>query len=368
MTSTEASILVVDDNQTTLHLLASFLTPQGYRVTAANTGEQALACLREDTFDLMMLDMLMPKMSGLELCREIKGHPDWFVLPVIFITGHQDDDLLAEAFAAGGVDYLTKPFILPELLARVQTHLRLSQTERQLKKQLALRDLMLTSLGHDLRGPGGTAARMLSKIRSPGLEAAQGEQMLELTESTLYRTYELLDDMLSWSQAVSGTLPFRPDWYHLRPLVAACCEPYYLQAEHKKIEWVITVPEGSARLDKNLVRSILLNLIGNAVKFTPSGGQIHVLVTGRLDQLDFSVSDTGMGLSAPLLAQLQRRHRVNSLPGTAGEKGSGMGLQIAQEFAHCHGGHVDIHSVLGSGSRFTLVLPQAELTLIPMIE
>ncbi|MGV3524844.1 MAG: hybrid sensor histidine kinase/response regulator [Candidatus Sericytochromatia bacterium] len=360
MVFSPASVLIIDDNQTTSHLIASALDPQRYHVRLAGSGKEGLACLTQQAFDLVLLDMMMPHMSGLEVCRQIKAREEWLSLPVIFITGHQDDELLAEAFAVGAADYLTKPFLLPELAARVDNHLRLSRTERQLKNQLALRDLMLTTLSHDLRGPVGTAARILTKVRAPQMAESLKQEMLSLTETSLYRTYELLEDLLSWAQAVTGKLPFRPYFYPLLALVEACCEPYLLQAEAKKLVWQIDVPAVSAWFDKNLLRSILLNLIGNAVKFSEPGGTIGIRVTGLPTQLQLTVSDTGLGMSDEVLSSLKMQRPVVSQLGTAGEKGSGMGLKLCQEFAHCHGSQLQMSSEVGKGSVFQLVLNQPE--------
>ncbi len=360
MSPDEARLLIVDDNPTNIQILASLLGPKGYLISFAEDGFQALEHLRQEACDLVLLDIMMPGISGLEVCAEMQKDPGLARIPVIFVTALHDQETLLKAFQAGGVDYLTKPFIAQELLARVQIHLRLRYSENRLRSLLAMRELMMSSLSHDLRGPIGTLATMLELILQQPMPPERSEKMLTSLALSARRTYDLLEDLLTWSQAISDELPFHPETLDLRPLAQECLDVYRIQAESKQISLKLELlDEQLIFADANLVRTILINLLGNAIKFTPAGGKVSLEVERLPNQICLLVCDTGLGAPAELLRQLERNQPIVSRPGTRGEKGTGMGLKICQEFAARHGGRIEIRPV-SPGSCFGLVLPQPQ--------
>lgn len=355
----DTKLLVVDDNPTSLKLMESFLDVCGYSARFLDDSNKVIETLRQDPVNLLLMDVAMPDLSGIEVCRLMQKDPELSTIPIIFITGQRDEETMAEAFEAGGSDFLTKPFVFTELLSRIQTQLRLRSSERHLRQQLAQRELLLTSLAHDLRSPIGTSAVMLRHLldREDNLEASR--HMISTLADSLQRTYALLEDMLSWAQAVSGDIPFTPSPTGLSDLFQSCLEHHRRTAESKQI--TIEIENGSGEvvyIDHKLVRTILLNLIGNALKFTPSGGCVRLAFQRHAEQIELSVCDSGKGMSEELLEHIQRNHPIVSQPGTQGEKGTGMGLKLCQEFARSHGGEINISSKLGVGSCFKLLLPQ----------
>lgn len=360
MNPDDARLLIVDDNPTNIQILASLLGHGGYSISFATDGFEALEHLRSEPCELVLLDIMMPGMSGLEVCSEMQQDPALARIPVIFVTALHDQETLLKAFQCGGVDYLTKPFIAQELVARVQIHLRLHYSENRLRSLLAMRELMMSSLSHDLRGPIGTLATMLELMHKQPMPPERSEKMLASLAVSARRTYELLEDLLTWSRAISEELPFHPQSLPLRPLVQECLEFHRAQATEKNIHLQLDLPaDRHFFADANLVRTILINLLGNAIKFTPVGGQIRLGCEASPGQLSLLVRDTGMGVPANLMEQLERNHAIVSRPGTGGEKGTGMGLKICQEFAARHGGRLELRPVL-QGSCFALVLPQPE--------
>ncbi|MEZ0374780.1 MAG: response regulator, partial [Candidatus Sericytochromatia bacterium] len=209
MTYTEPHLLIVDDNPTNIEVLTRLLGPHSYALSTAKTGGEALEMMRHEPCDLVLMDIMMPGISGIEVCRQMQDESKLSTIPVIFVTAMNDPDLLVRAFQAGGVDYLTKPFIAEELLARIQIHLRLRAGEERLRKLLAMRELMMSTLSHDLRGPIGTIAQMLELMKGP-MPAERSEKIIQNLAASARRSYELLEDLLTWSRAMTEELPFNP--------------------------------------------------------------------------------------------------------------------------------------------------------------
>jgi signal transduction histidine kinase len=362
MNHCEHLILIVDDNPITSEILLTFLLEQGYRAEVVNDSRKVLDYLCERDCDLVLMDIMMPHLSGIELCRLLKADPRTEEIPVIFITSNHDGRLLTEAFRSGGVDYLTNPYIYEELLARIDTHLRLRRSERQLKNQLALRELMLTSLAHDLRGPIGTGALILERVLNSEGSLDQCRPVIESAAYSIRKTYQLLQDMLSWAQAINRALPFRPEEVELGEVVQECLDQCQLRAREKQVKLCLDADLGQRiYADANLLRSILSNLLGNAIKFSPLASIVTLRAVLAPTAVELQVIDNGSGMSPELVAKLEQQLPVISRPGTAGEYGSGMGIKICQAFAHRHGGRILISSEPGQGSCFTLIVPQPDL-------
>ena len=359
MSPDDTHLLIVDDNPTDIQLLTQLLEPQGYVLSFAEQGQAALTHLRSEPCDLVLIENLIPGLSGIEVCRQIQADPALAEVPVIFVTASHESETLIQAFAAGAVDYLTKPLIAQEILARLQIHLRLRSSERRLHKLMAMRELMMSTLSHDLRGPIGTMASMLDLILNSDMPAVRKQQMLENLSSSARRSYDLLEDLLTWSRAMGDELPFHPQTLPLRALAQECLEQLKAQADNKGVNLVSEVPpEMSLEADVHLLRTIMLNLLSNALKFTPAGGQVLLRGKASAELAVIEVLDEGLGIPDNLGEQLARNHTIVSRPGTAGEKGTGMGLKICQEFAARHGGWLTI-SRREHGSRFALELPQS---------
>src|SRR5690606_37446451 len=146
-------VLVVDDQPSNLRIISALLSRQGYTVHTAESGEEALQALGKQSADLLLLDMMMPGMDGFELLEEVRRHPDWSSLPVVFLTAAHDRDLLLRAFDSGAVDYVTKPFMPEELLARVQAHIGLKLTRDRLERVARERQELVNLVAHDLKNP-----------------------------------------------------------------------------------------------------------------------------------------------------------------------------------------------------------------------
>lgn len=371
----EAVVLIVDDMPKNLEIMAEILSREGFQVAVAQNGLQAIAVADAKPPDLILMDVSMPELDGFAACEHLKSNPATREIPIIFLTARNEEEDILKGFEAGGGDYVTKPFRAAELLARVRTHLALSLAQMQIRRQNeSLQELNATKgkffsiLAHDIKNPL-FAFREISALLLGEKYQLDEDQKKDLIFSMRQASGELLalvENLLTWSRSQTGRIEFLPALQPLSHLVKETFSLLAMAAREKNITLSQEIPEGtSAFFDKNMLNTILRNLISNAIKFTPEGGKIAVTAKDRKNFLEISVSDTGIGLSH---ADMEKLFRIDVNHVTIGpaskEKGSGLGLILCREFVEKHGGQIKVESTLGKGSTFSFTLPEKEEILL----
>jgi two-component system, sensor histidine kinase and response regulator len=370
-----AQILIVDDTPDNLRVLMEMLTARGYRVRPAPDGEFALNFVRTHRPDLVLLDIMMPGIDGYEVCRQLKANPATAAIPVIFLSALEDAEHKVSGFEAGGVDYITKPFHVEEVLARVQTHLTIQRLQHQLQEELqrrqvveqslrdsnASKDKFFSILAHDLRTPF-TSLLGLSEILIEDFERYDGTQ-IKLKLKHLYtaskKVYDLLNTLLEWSRLERGLLTPDPKDIPLATLVRSTVQLLTINAVQKQITLKNLVTEElTAYADPKMIQTVIRNLLSNAVKFTPPGGTVTISAGQAAQQVEIMVTDTGIGINPKDMATLFRIDAKTCQPGTAGETGTGLGLILCKELVELNGGTIRAESELGKGSRFIVIMPR----------
>lgn len=384
------TILAVDDNPRNLQLISSLLTAKGYKVVVANTGENALKYLAIRQPDLLLLDIMMPGLSGYDVLDQIKQNQDIHDLPVIFLTAKSELSDIVKGFAMGAVDYITKPFKSEELIARVDTHLELRkmrdqlarknkdleqlnqalnesheiirQDAEQLSRINAEKDRFFSIISHDLRNPFNGCLMATEILATQFNELSQDEvsAFINALYESATNMSKLLENLLNWAQLQMGTLKTNIGLILLSPLIAEAVATQAAGINAKNISLHQHVlPELSAMADFRMVDMILRNLLTNAIKFTPAGGEI-VVEAGQTEQETWiSVRDTGIGMNPALQQKLFRINEKVSRPGTEGEQSTGIGLVLSHDMAVRMGGRLTVQSTENKGSIFFLYLPKA---------
>jgi signal transduction histidine kinase len=354
-------ILIVDDVAKNIQVVASILKEQGFDMSFARSGKAALTLIASEPFDLILLDIMMPEMDGLEVCRQLKENPQTLEIPVIFLTAKTDAESILKGFEIGAADYVTKPFHAPELIARVKTHLRLKHTHDQLWEANATKDKFFSIVSHDLR------SAFNSLIVGSGMILDYYEdfdrnmiksyvQDLNVCSKT---TYNLLQNLLSWANAQTGRMICRPQNIYLDEIVKESIGLLSKTAQEKDIRLVNKVdPKLSAFADIQMITTVIRNLISNALKFTGPGGEIRIDTADIGNAVEISVSDTGVGIPEEEMPLLFRIDVKYSKRGTAHEEGTGLGLILCREFVEKNGGKIRAESRAGKGSRFSFTLPR----------
>jgi light-regulated signal transduction histidine kinase (bacteriophytochrome) len=360
------SILVVDDTPANLHLLHELLSGQGYQLRLAPGGELALRSVAAEPPDLVLLDVVMPRMDGFAVCRALKADPRTHGIPVIFISALSETEQKLQAFAVGGVDYVTKPFQSAEVLARVQTHLELQRHRRALQElnerlQRSNQDLeqFAQVVAHDLKGPlqsimGFSDLLLLSAEPDLGQEA-QG--YIQYIQSSTLRMARLVDSLLQYARVSNQVAPFQP--VDLGVVAARVREDLSARIASTGA----TVEIGSlptVLADETQMWQLLGNLVGNALKFHRPGVPPRVVVSSepRGRQVSISVRDEGLGFDMRDKNEIFAIFR--RLPEHSAVEGTGVGLAVCKKIVERHGGDIDVISAPGVGTTFTFTLPAAE--------
>lgn len=360
--SAPADILVVDDTVSNLRLLERMLGERGYKVRPVRSGEAALRAAGASTPDLILLDINMPGLNGYEVCRQLKADERLRDIPVLFISALSETEDKVRAFEAGGVDYINKPFQFDEVYARIRTHLELRHQRRQLEENYArlrdlerMRDSLTHMIAHDMKSPllaTQLAVGLITKIAEP--QVPRIAELASLAEGSVATLIELVTQMLDVSRMEAGKVELHRTRADLLGLVRLAVDALKLQADRRRVA-VHGIGPIVADVDADIIRRVVGNLVGNAIKFTRSEGSIDVTVTREEDAACVEVRDDGPGI-AP-----EHHKRIFEKFGRVEDKvptiGTGLGLTFARMAVEAHGGTIGVKSEPGQGSTFWFKLP-----------
>ncbi|HUL20410.1 MAG TPA: ATP-binding protein [Thermodesulfobacteriota bacterium] len=378
----ESRVLVVDDEKEIRVFLDKALRRLGgFHVELAGSGEEALRKLEKERFELVLTDLKMPQMDGLQLIAEIaKSKPETLT---IMMTGHGTIDSALEAMKRGASDYITKPLNLDEMILRLRKVLEekqrfvklkdfaagLERTNQELRKIDSMKSEFVSVASHELRTPLAAiknAVQLMLSGKTGEINGVQ-EKFLSMAERNINRLTNILDDLLNLSRIESGKVELKFDYLALKEIVEMAASSLRPHADVKSVQIEADIPELLPAIygDREKIEQILTNLIGNAIKFTPGGGKIFISARlssqnqkdGYGDTVAISVKDTGIGIPAEHLdAIFEKFHQVeNSLYRSA--SGTGLGLAITKGLVEAHQGKIWVESEVGKGSAFIFTLP-----------
>lgn len=360
MNNHKPQILVVDDSTKNLQLVSNVLYENGYNVTITTSGIQALESIKSQIPDLILLDVHMPEMDGFEVCRQLKLDDSTKEIPIIFLTAEVDPEKIVYGFNLGAIDYVIKPFNMTELLVRISTHLEIVESRKKLLDLNITKDKLLSIIAHDLKNPFAVIL-LNAEILEMLIEQNNLEKIKSVANSIIESVQKgnaLLENLLEWSRSQIGLIDYNPTHIDLNGIVKNCFELLILSAEKKSIHLINSVPPQTIIFgDLNILSTIVRNLLSNAIKFTSREGKVEISIEKKENEWIISVSDTGIGMSTNTINKLFSLGEKNSRPGTAGEKGTGLGLILCKEFVEKHGGRIWVESEEDKGSCFKFTLP-----------
>jgi two-component system sensor histidine kinase/response regulator len=357
-------ILIAEDIPKNLEVVCNILRKEGYRLAMAGNGRQALEMVPGVQPDLILLDIMMPEMDGFEVCEHLKKDPQTKDIPVIFLTAKTDTADIVKGFELGAVDYVTKPFNGTELASRVRTHLELKFSREALQKLNTTKDKFFSIIAHDLKDPLQILLLASDSLhtRYDSMDETKRKDYIQRFYNNSQQILSLLENLLEWARSQSGNIEIKPERIDIKELTAKSIDLLKGNARKKNITLSLQVKPGIfAFADKNMVRTIIQNLVSNGLKFTRPGGQVSIdaSVPARGDRVDITVTDNGVGISAEDMAGLFRIDMKKSTPGTDREKGTGLGLILCKEFVEKNNGSIEVSSEPGKGSCFKITLPAA---------
>ncbi|PKB56827.1 MAG: hypothetical protein BZY73_06170 [SAR202 cluster bacterium Casp-Chloro-G3] len=385
------SIIVVDDSLVTRQLIAAFIEadgPTGAVLTAASAQEAFNYLMMDDpsevvsSIDLILMDITMPGMDGVEACRRIKSVPRLHDIPVIVVTGHDDEDYLDQAFGAGAFDYITKPIRKTELLARVRSACALKlemdrrklayindldSKHRELERETLAKTQILTTMTHELNTPLvsvlGYVEKMLRNQESVGTLTERQEKYLDTILRNTRRLKCIVDGLLDISSIEAWTLRLEVTNLDVREEIGRIVEVMRPQIDEKGLQISLDISPELRRVRADHLRfsQIVGNLLGNACKYSPLDSTITIAAKENpgTRRIQIDISDVGEGIPNAAQDQLFTKFYRTDYSTTRKVYGAGLGLFIAKHLVETHGGRIWVQSEVGNGSTFSFTLMTA---------
>lgn len=373
----QTAILVIDDEPDNFDVIEAFLTEQDYQLHYANNAQAVLDNLANLQIDLILLDVMLPGMDGIELCRQIKNQPDWQMVPIMMVTALNTKADLAQCLQAGADDFIAKPVNSVELRARVQSLLRIKKQYDQLQNLLAvqtksvnllentltdLRQNLASTLSHELNTPLhgilGTLEMLKDYIEDMNVPAAQkmlgwASQSARRLENLTRRSRLYLDLELAALQPWTEQSPST----RLSSLSTQAELLALAELHQRRSDMAFALEESYLSIPENYLLTILYELVTNAIKFSATGMKILVQSQVIDHMLHISVQDLGRGMTSEQIEQIgafmQFERQIYE------QQGIGMGLKIVQKIIDLAGGQFTLQSIYKQGTTVTVALPIA---------
>jgi len=413
-------ILIVEDSLTQAMVLEEILMSSNYLIKIAANGHKALEWLESNRPALIISDIIMPGMDGYSFCKKIKTDPKFQNIPVILLSSLTHTSDVIKGLDSGADNFISKPcdpgiltnaienalnsdnpdeleseaneylikhrgedyklnaargkmfrFLLATYETAIQRNDALLAAQNdlyfkteQLEKLNAEKDKFFSIIAHDLRGPFsaflGFTQMMVEDLHAMELKDIQ--EMAVSMKGSAENLYRLLENLLQWAKMQRGLIPYNPEVFSLLPIITESISMVNESAKNKEIRISCEIQEElDVYVDSNILQAVLRNLISNAVKFTPKGGEISLAAKPSGNKLiELSITDSGIGMNAVMLDNLFEINNNSNRQGTEGEPSSGLGLILCKDFVEKLGGEIWVESEVGKGSVFSFTIPQTK--------
>jgi signal transduction histidine kinase len=358
-------VLVIDDEEVSRISCQRILRRIGIETTLSSRGREGLDTLMREPHDLVLVDLKMPEMDGLEVARRVREFDASIV--TIIITGFATIETAVMAIKEGAYDYLPKPFTPDELVIVVQRGLekrRLDQQSRALREEKqAMERNFITMVTHQLRSPLAAIYQYFEVLLSDiggGLTEMQRE-MIERAGVRLEGLLQLINDWLDMNRIQTGDIVHRLQVLPVSSCVDAGLAGLEMAAADKNIRIDVNLPPDLPEIeaDADTLREVLANLISNAIKYNKPGGEVHVRAHTESQWVVIEVEDSGLGLEEKEIPFIFEQFYRSKDPAVREQQGTGLGLTIVQKIVRAHGGKIEVRSRLGKGSTFLVYLNKA---------
>ncbi|NEN89369.1 MAG: hybrid sensor histidine kinase/response regulator [Okeania sp. SIO3H1] len=356
------SILVIDDEPNNFDVIEALLSDQDYELYYAASGEEGIANLETYNPDLILLDVMMPGIDGIEVCRQIKATSVWQAVPIIMITALSAKSDLANCLNAGADDFISKPVNAIELRARVSSMLRIKYQYDNLQTMLKLREDMVKMVVHDLRNPLTIVLFGLELLKNPNYP--QDKQNLKLNQvySSAQTLQVLIDDLLKMALLESGQIRLNCTRVDLCSLIESAISNFEAIAEQKNQSLFSQLPEVICKkvaIDVTLYHRVLDNLISNAIKFSPHNSQVIVsLELLKSGDYKIQVLDSGPGVPEKLRQKIFEKYEIGTM--MSGVSQIGLGLAFCKMVVEAHGDKICVRNNQPQGAIFEIILKSNE--------
>jgi signal transduction histidine kinase len=370
-------ILLADDNADMRDYVRRLLASK-YEVETVGDGEAAVQAAREQQFDLVLSDVMMPKLDGFGLLHALRSDERTRTVPVILLSARAGEESRVEGLGAGADDYLVKPFSARELLARVGSHINLQRERKRSEQRLEqlvlleqqarasaevanrVKDEFLAMLSHELRTPLNAIVGWTHLLKTGTLRESDRARGIDVIDRNAAAQRAIIDELLDVSRIITGKLKLEPQPIDPAAVIDAAVDAIRPAALAKEIEIVTTLERDQGLVAGEAVRlqQVIWNLLSNAVKFTPKNGRVDVELRVAGKYFEILISDTGEGIAPEFLPYIFDRFSQADTSSRRKHGGLGVGLSIVRSLVELHDGFVSVASDgPGKGARFTIRLP-----------
>ncbi len=365
----EGNILVADDEKTTRELLARALLSKGFTVETASNGAEALEKIQEQPFDMLITDLLMPNIVGMELIQKARQIlPD---LIVIVITGHATLETAIQALKQGAYDYITKPFepefIIPvierglEKLHLRQKNAELEQITKKLQEIEQIKSDLLDTITHEFSTPIAIIKAYIDMFLDGHFDTSNPRHIdsLRSIRSAVVRLERLVMNLLTLSLGKGQSLELKKEKIFIQDIISNAMSQLNEDITKKNINVILNIEPHlpPVEADPSKLSIAVLNLLDNAVKFNKTGGIIRISASQlKSKSIGVAISDTGIGIPEEKIEEIYSPFTQVDMSSTREHQGTGLGLTVAKTIIEAHNGKITLKSKIGKGSTFIFVL------------
>ncbi|KIO46606.1 MULTISPECIES: hybrid sensor histidine kinase/response regulator [Sanguibacteroides] len=363
----EYTILIADDSASNLEKTKYILEQEAFNVITTPVGEEVIPIVKTKSPDIIILALTHVNGEGMKITQTLKSDPQTKLIPIIYLTTGNKHEEFVMVSQYEGVEFISKPLSKQELLTRLNNQLLLLESLRIIERQneklqnvVRAKDKLYSVIAHDLRAPIGTIKMILEAIdnQKNKIPDENIRQLLRMVIETTDEAFSLLENLLLWSNSQNGRLEANPREFNLTATIQQVIALLDNVAKAKGITIFNEVKQHfEAYADTNMINTVIRNLLSNAIKFTYPDGEIHVDCRQNENKLIISVKDNGQGIKREDQRKLLDKGSYITSFGTQKEKGSGLGLQLSQEFVKLNHGKLWFESTEGKGTTFYFSVP-----------
>lgn len=362
----QGHVLVVDDEEANRTLLRSLLEAEGHRVTEAADGKEALEKVVEIFPDVVLLDVMMPRMDGFEACRQLKGSPKTAPIPVLLVTALKERADKLKGIEAGANDFLNKPIDNRDVILRVRNavytkHLydQLEESYNRLRKLEALRDSLTDMIIHDLKSPltGMRAFLQILQMQIKDKISREEGENLDWAVNLTGSLTTMINSLLDISRLEAGEMPLRLNPGDLRDVAREAVETIAIPEDRSRVVLEEGPEPVRAYFDAEVIIRVIANLVGNALKYSPGEGKVKVNVKADGGKTWVAVTDNGPGIPPEYHEKIFEKFGQVEAHQTGQKRSTGLGLTFCKLAVEAHRGKITVESEESQGSTFTFWLP-----------
>jgi signal transduction histidine kinase len=353
----QPTILIIDDEPDNFDVLDALLDSEDYELSYVTNGQQALDLLTHFLPDVVLLDVMMPQMNGIEFCQKFKSDLRWKHIPVIMVTALTAKEDLSQCLVAGADDFISKPVNGMELRARIRSMLRIKKQYDTLQETLQLREDLSNMLVHDLRNPLTAILLSAEILQIKEFSPAHQQQRTNQILTSGQQLRSMIDSLLLTAKLDAGKMILQRTDIDLLELISLAILDIQTLVLQKQLKIVSNLPISTyiVNLDMNLFRRVLDNLLYNAIKFAPHESEIILSVDcPEKGRVRIQIADFGPGVKEELRQTIFEKYEVGTM--IKGISQMGLGLAFCKMSVEAHGGNISVADNQPQGSVFTITI------------